>query len=180
MFKKGDRFPHSINSMEVPLCDLQDLAAVLTMGMEEAEIVEFADGDLELMKEILVWMQPFHAENQQQSMLLGQAICVLVTLRMFWANGIQLEPAAYEGYSRYNPRAPWMSMEQKLRPCSTTILTHKFEEMLANIAWIKARLDHLSTSSAFAEWLWPAHCLIRDDLAHVQLALKLPIQYELS
>lgn len=166
--------------MEVPLSDLEDLAAVLTMGMEEAEIVEFADGELEVMKEILVWMQPFHKENQQQSMLLGQAICVLVTLRMFWANGIDLEAAPYEGYSRYKPTAPNMCMEQKLSDCSTTMLTHKFEEMLAHIAWIKARVDHLSASSAFAEWLWPAHCMIRDDLAHVQLALKLSIQDEIS
>ena len=180
MFKEGDRSPYSINSMEVPLCDLQDLAAVLTMGMEQAEIVEFADGELELMKEILVRMQLFHEENQQHSMLLGQAICVLVTVRMFWVNGVQLEPAAYEGYSRFKPTAPNMCMEQKLSPCSTTMITHKFEEMLSHIAWIKARVDQLSTSSAFAEWLLPAHCLIRDDLARVQLALKLSARDDFS
>ena len=150
---------------------LSELAQVLTVGILENDVLLFADYQMEMMRELCIFLQGVHVDSKQNSEDLARAVCALSVLRVHLKDkeNNPLKDVKYDPFSRYLPGVPVRSMAQKLRTFSRPLLLKKHHEIITYAAYMEPRMAGLGSSQAWRKILHAAHVLILDAYFHLYL-----------
>ncbi len=150
---------------------LKELAHVLTVGIPENDVLFFADYQMELMRELCIFLQGVHADSKQSSRDLARAVCALSVLRVHLkGKDNNLENVKYDPFSRYKSGMKIQTMAQKLGTFSKALLVKKHHEIITYAAYMDTRtMAGLGSSVAFRQILLAAHVLILDAHAHIYM-----------
>lgn len=150
--------------------ELEELTAVMSQGVPHADLPEWADHELELLKEVSVFLQELHEDNKHNSFHLARAVCACSVIRARIRDGQPLEDMHFDPYSRFLPKVKILTMESKLAKFSKPMMNHKYKEMVSVISYWEKKLPELEQSLAWCKILWPVHVLMKDTVVHCAAA----------